>query len=117
MESGDYHYGALTSSGELLTFGEYSNGALGHGFDNTRLPEVSRTANRSLAAPTKVEFNDPFNSKSEVNEYCFNIAMAGWASSALTVDLREGQGFEEAERAEAKTSGASGCTLNVPMLC
>ena len=28
---GDYHYGALTSTGKLLTWGAYSNGALGLG--------------------------------------------------------------------------------------
>lgn len=96
VECGDYHFGALSSSGRLYTFGEYSNGALGHGRDNIRLPEDLRSPRRSLAQPYKVEFFDPLRSRAATSEeYCFNVAMAGWASSALTVDLTEGDHLEK----------------------
>lgn len=111
VECGDYHFGALTASGELYTFGAYSNGALGHGQDNVRLPLHLRTPNNSLDTPCRVYFDrhdtgEASASSSGVqpggadDEYCFNIAMAGWASSALTVRLHESGTADDAPEQE-----------------
>lgn len=93
MECGDYHFGALTANGELLTFGSYSNGALGLGLDNNRLDaEARRGQTREVTIPQKVAFLDPQllqqNSAKE-DEFCFNISMAGWTSGALCVNLSQ----------------------------
>lgn len=97
VECGDYHFGALTSSGELYTFGGFSNGALGHGVDNERLSVEQQGPSRAVEIPSRVTFVDPFRPDLEPKsqEYCFNFAMAGWQSSALTVDLRAGEGLDE----------------------
>ncbi|KAK9898276.1 RCC1/BLIP-II [Cystobasidium minutum MCA 4210] len=93
VECGDYHFGALTASGELYTFGSYSNGALGLGPENNRLePSMRGTMDRNITIPSKVSFLDPAraNASSQPDEYCFNLAMAGWASGALCVNLQDG---------------------------
>ena len=118
VESGDYHYGALTSAGELLTWGAYSNGALGHGHSYARLadrlsPEDQRF-NRPLATPHPVDFYDPLlhpggnaaHAQAQGNrEFVFNVAFAGWQSSALTVNLSDSESSEvEADRTSSTVS-------------
>lgn len=100
VECGDYHFGALTAAGELYTFGGYSNGALGLGVENTRLePALRGTLDRSVAIPSRVSFLDPSRptAASQPDEYCFNLAMAGWASGALCVNLNEGVDDDDPE--------------------
>jgi hypothetical protein len=111
VECGDYHFGALTASGELLAFGGYSNGALGLGLDNNRLdPSVRRNVDRSVPVPSRVCFLDPDrpNASSTPDEYCFNLAMAGWASGALCVNLQDSADADEDERADVRVVAAKG---------
>ncbi|KAI9252571.1 regulator of chromosome condensation 1/beta-lactamase-inhibitor protein II [Helicostylum pulchrum] len=64
---GDYHFGALTNQGELLTWGAYSSGALGHGpEDEHDEPE-----------PRLVE--------SMKDMFTFAIGFGGWQSSVLAI--------------------------------
>ncbi|KAI7868257.1 regulator of chromosome condensation 1/beta-lactamase-inhibitor protein II [Spinellus fusiger] len=64
---GDYHTGALTHQGTLLTWGSFSAGALGHG-DNRERDEESVSRVDALA-----------------NEFVFGIGFGGWQSGALTI--------------------------------
>lgn len=110
VECGDYHFGALTASGELFTFGGYSNGALGLGVENTRLsPALRGTMDRSVTVPSRVSFLDPArpNASSQPDEYCFNLAMAGWASGALCVNLADGVDDDDPQ-GDVRTSLAKG---------
>ncbi|KAG1881190.1 regulator of chromosome condensation 1/beta-lactamase-inhibitor protein II [Suillus subluteus] len=98
---GDYHYGALTSTGKLLTWGEYSRGALGLG-DPGMLPPGQpggyRTEARKRAAvsnggpyppgisePAEVSFGHGEAQKDKM--FCFAVAAAGWHMGALVIDL------------------------------
>ncbi|KZS90777.1 RCC1/BLIP-II protein [Sistotremastrum niveocremeum HHB9708] len=99
---GDYHYGALTSDGKLLTWGQFSTGALGLG-DPAQLPvgapggyateeEKANAVNSSwrffnppnVETPSEVKFG---NGK---NKYCFAAAAGGWHFGALVIDLEPG---------------------------
>lgn len=62
-----YHSGALTNHGELLTWGAYSDGALGHG--------ESRDAEQTVPK-TVEELQDKF---------VFAVGFGGWHSGALTI--------------------------------
>ncbi|KAI9314427.1 regulator of chromosome condensation 1/beta-lactamase-inhibitor protein II [Dichotomocladium elegans] len=64
---GDYHSGALTNGGDLLTWGSSRAGALGHG--NNGISD-------ELGEPKKVPFGDMF---------VFAIGFGGWQSSALAI--------------------------------
>ncbi|CEP16394.1 hypothetical protein [Parasitella parasitica] len=64
---GDYHTGAVTSQGKLLTWGNYSSGALGHG----------KNSQENHPVPKYVEaLNDKF---------VFAIGFGGWQSSVLAI--------------------------------
>lgn len=98
---GDYHFGALTSTGKLLTWGQYSCGALGLG-DPTTIdpgqPGGYRTdQHRQLALqrggpfpptvtePTEVRFDH--GEKRRKKRFCFAATSAGWHMGALVIDL------------------------------
>ncbi|EGO22280.1 hypothetical protein SERLADRAFT_472869 [Serpula lacrymans var. lacrymans S7.9] len=98
---GDYHFGALTSSGNFLTWGAYSRGALGLG-DPAHItpgePGGYRTEERRAIAqthggpfppdvrePTEVRFDH--GEKQRKERYCFAATCAGWHSGALVIDL------------------------------
>lgn len=115
---GDYHYGALTSSGSLYTWGQYSQGALGLG-DPTKLaagsPGGFRTEQQRLHAaerhwgsppdvtvPTEVNFNHNMKN-STVRRFCFSVAAAGWHMGALVVDLDEVEDEEVEDVEEVPT--------------
>ena len=100
---GDRHFGALTSSGKLLTWGQYSKGALGLG-DPGRLPagspggfaeEEERVRAGALghgcpkivAVPTEVRFDHGLKIERKVERYCFAVAMSECHTAALVVDL------------------------------
>ena len=100
---GDYHFGALTSSGKLLTWGQYSKGALGLG-DPGKLPagspggfaeEERRLRAQTLghgfppnvAAPSEVRFDHGLKAEGKVERYCFAAAAGGWHTGALVIDL------------------------------
>jgi SCF-associated factor 1 len=74
---GDYHSGALTINGDLLTWGSYSRGALGHGSDN---------------APTRFavfqQQQEPRPRKIETLQHMFVFAASfgGWHSACLAFE-------------------------------
>ncbi|KAL7408952.1 regulator of chromosome condensation 1/beta-lactamase-inhibitor protein II [Mrakia frigida] len=72
---GDYHFGALTAKGKLLTWGGYSSGALGLG----RTRDVSR--------PSEVHFGNEDETEDASKKFCFAVAASGWHTGALLVDL------------------------------
>jgi hypothetical protein len=100
---GDYHYGALTSTGKLLTWGEYSKGALGlgnpaaievglpGGFAEERHRRTSlrlgrRTATPpSVKVPTEIRFDRDLKKPKEM--FCFAATASGWHTGALVMDL------------------------------
>lgn len=100
---GDYHFGALTSSGKLLTWGQYSKGALGLG-DPVELPigspggfaneQTRERAGRmtfgvppSVTVPSEVRFDHGLKAGGKVERYCFAAAAGGWHTGALVIDL------------------------------
>ena len=102
---GDYHFGALTSSGKLLTWGGYSNGALGLGDPGT-LPvgspggferrEDQLRAQRSghltppdVEVPSEVRFDHELTGGEKTKQYCLAVAASGWHTGALVIDLEE----------------------------
>ena len=100
---GDYHFGALTSSGKLLTWGQYCKGALGLG-DPGKLPfgspggfadEERRVRAQNLghgfppnvAVPSEVRFDHGLKAEGRIERYCFAAAAGGWHTGALVIDL------------------------------
>lgn len=99
---GDYHYGALTSTGKLLTWGDYSRGALGLG-DPAKLPsgtpggfqteqqrlratEHGRGAPPMVEVPTEVKFGLGTGRDEPKDVFCLSAAAAGWHMGALVLD-------------------------------
>jgi len=98
---GDYHFGALTSDGKLLTWGSYSNGALGFG-DPRTLPagapggyateaELRQVQQQRFLRepprvdePTEVHFNHDGQSG---KKFVFAATAAGWHTGALVLSL------------------------------
>ncbi|KAF8906225.1 regulator of chromosome condensation 1/beta-lactamase-inhibitor protein II [Gymnopilus junonius] len=117
---GDYHNAALTANGKLLTWGAYSNGALGLG-DPFKLgpgtpggfasSEDRTAAGRhlrnppSVAIPTEVRFDHNLNKPRD--RFCFATTAAGWHTGALVIDLEPGEGKDEAEQIEGLQKGSS----------
>ena len=100
---GDHHIGALTSSGKLLTWGQYSKGALGLG-DPSKLPagspggytEEEQRAQAQVhgpppdvTIPSEVRFDYGLKVKGRVERYCFAAAASRECIAALVVDLAE----------------------------
>lgn len=65
---------------------------------------------RSISVPSKVSFLDPSraNAASQPDEYCFNLAMAGWASGALCVNLKDGVDDDDDPEGDVRTSLTKG---------
>ena len=97
--SGHRHFGALTSSGKLLTWGAYQYGNLGLG-DPGKLPVGSpggyateeQRAQASepppdVTVPTEVRFDHGL--KAGVKRYCVAVAAGRLSTAALVVDLTE----------------------------
>lgn len=99
---GDYHFGALTSTGKLLTWGAYSNGALGLGdpaslplgtpggfADVTRLARaregIMRQSPPDVDEPTEVRFDHGLKESKDM--FCFTVAASGWHTGALVADM------------------------------
>lgn len=97
---GDYHYGALTATGKLLTWGSYSKGALGLGdpadiepgqpggflTQNHRQMAITRRRGQptDVEVPTPVRFDHGGKKK---DMFCFAATAAGWHMGALAIDL------------------------------
>ncbi|KAH9940813.1 RCC1/BLIP-II [Epithele typhae] len=117
---GDYHYGALTSSGRLLSWGQFSRGALGLG-DPVDLPlgspggyvtqqQRDQSVNGrwgvmqpppDVSVPTEVRFDH--GAKRSRSVFVFAAAAAGWHSGALAIDLDPDQ--EQEEEAQTMPGG------------
>ncbi|KAI6041247.1 regulator of chromosome condensation 1/beta-lactamase-inhibitor protein II [Pisolithus marmoratus] len=110
---GDYHYGALTSTGKLLTWGSFSRGALGLG-DPTSIEvgkpggyinETQRQSARShggpfpppVTEPTEVRFDH--DERRRRDRFCFTATAAGWHMGALVIDLEPDESDWEDEEA------------------
>ena len=98
---GSDHFGALTSSGKLLTWGQYFPGALGLG-DPGKLPVGSpggyvkegqqvRAQNPppDVTVPSGVKFDHGLKAKGRVERYCFAAATYVHHTAALVVNLVE----------------------------
>jgi SCF-associated factor 1 len=98
---GDYHHGAVTSAGKLLTWGSYSHGALGLG-DPVNLvvgtpggfaTERQRVAAMNGRMPTPLPVNIPtevrfdHRDQGRKDRFCFAAAASGWHMGALVIDL------------------------------
>ena len=98
--SGYYHFGALTSSGKLLTWGKYSYGSLLFG-DPGMLPigsprgyvtkEQQAKAHwpPDVTVPTEVRFDHGLEAEGRVKRYCLTATAGGHSTAALVVDLVE----------------------------
>ncbi|CDO70141.1 hypothetical protein BN946_scf184783.g25 [Trametes cinnabarina] len=120
---GDYHYGALTGTGKLLTWGAFSKGALGLG-DPTLIPlgepggyanEQQRRASvhprwgvmrppPDVQVPTEVRFDHGERKKRE--KYCFGAAALGWHTGTLVIDLDPSDDEDDAEDEKLDMPGA-----------
>lgn len=95
---GDYHYAALTSTGKLLTWGQYSAGALGLGdptklrvgtpgaYANERDKTMARLSPPSVDAPTEVKFGTKDYARGR-NVFAFGVTACGWHTGTLVIDL------------------------------
>lgn len=101
---GDYHYGALTSTGKLLTWGAYSRGALGLGDPGHILPgqpggyateerQRAAVANGGPPPPNVLEPAEVSFGRRE-KMFCFAVTAAGWHMGALVIDLQVGFKFK-----------------------
>ena len=99
---GDYHNAALTADGKLLTWGQYSHGALGlgdplelepgspGGFATAAQRDLARERGRrvipqEVSIPTEVKFDH--TGKKPRDRFCFAATAAGWHTGALVIDL------------------------------
>jgi len=97
---GDNHFGALTSSGKLMTWGDYSCGALGLG-DPGKLPVGSpggyakeeQRAQAQVSWPpyvtvlSEVGFYHGLKAEGRAKTHCFAAAAGASNTAALVVDL------------------------------
>ena len=93
--AGEDHFGALTSSGELLTWGKYSKGALG--LEGPSIGESLRDYTEregayippEVTVPTEVRFDhhEQFKGEGTVKRYCFAVAACENHTAALVIDL------------------------------
>ncbi|KAF4611294.1 hypothetical protein D9613_006938 [Agrocybe pediades] len=112
---GDYHNAALTVNGKLLTWGQYSNGALGLGDplslepgtpggfatprDRTIAEQNRRAEPPAVSVPTEVRFDH--KSKKPRERFCVSVTAAGWHTGALVIDLDNEDEDDEEEVGEA----------------
>lgn len=118
---GDYHYGALTADGQLLTWGQYSHGALGLGvptdlplgtpggystqsrLDQSRRSQWGPLEPPRVASPSPVHFN--YGKNPGGRRFCFAATAAGWHAGALVVCLEpEKEVYDDSTEPEPKPS-------------
>ncbi|KAI0318375.1 RCC1/BLIP-II [Amylostereum chailletii] len=111
---GDYHRGALTSTGQLLTWGQYSEGALGLG-DPRKLAvgapggyATEQQLNRArqhfrsppdVAEPAEVRFDHQQKNRGG-KKFCFAATASGWHMGALVIDLEPERNAEDEDGTE-----------------
>ena len=100
------YFGALTSSGKLLTWGRYSGGALGLGGpgklplgspggyaeEEQRAQAQNQTRTHPMpppdvTVPSEVRFDHGLKTKGRARTYCFAVAVGEWHTGTLVVDL------------------------------
>jgi len=116
---GHSHFGALTSSGKLLTWGKYFGGALGLG-DPTKLPvgspggymkeeqQLQAQVNElppDVVVPSEVRFDHGLKAKGRVERYCLAVAASGYSTAALVVDLKGDVPLEDLNQHFAEMKG------------
>ena len=84
---GDSHFGALTSSGKLLTWGKYSGGALGLGRGYTEGEQTHTPPDVTVPTEVRFDHNEQLNGEGRVERYCFAVAAYSNHTAALVVDL------------------------------
>ena len=92
--AGEDHFGALTSSGKLLTWGKYSKGALGLDAPSIAGSLKGHTEGEEayippeVTVPTEVRFDHHEQLKGGgVERYCFAVAAYASHTAALVVDF------------------------------
>ncbi|KAF9071533.1 hypothetical protein BDP27DRAFT_1391614 [Rhodocollybia butyracea] len=115
---GDYHYAAVTVTGKLLTWGQYSDGALGLGDPGYLTPgtpggfvneeqrvhalEMNNGTPPNVDTPTEVRFDH--HRKKPKDRFCISAAAAGWHTGALVIDLEASDDDSDLEiEAEERT--------------
>ena len=114
------HFGALTSSGKLLTWGKYSKGALGledPGIGESLKGYTERKqayTQPDVTAPTEVRFDHHERLKGEgrVEMYCFAVAAYADHTAALVIDLAEDEVPPEDSKQTALRSVGSSLVCN-----
>nr|GAT45716.1 RCC1/BLIP-II protein [Mycena chlorophos] len=115
---GDWHYAALTETGQLFTWGGYSSGALGLG-DPMKIPagapggfttEEARLQaqergfgtpqNTTQAVPTEVRFDH--GRKTPKNRFCLAASASGWQTGALVIDLQDNDDEDDSEEEDVE---------------
>ncbi|KAJ4469587.1 regulator of chromosome condensation 1/beta-lactamase-inhibitor protein II [Lentinula aciculospora] len=108
---GDYHFAAVTATGKLLTWGQYSDGALGLG-DPGQLPagapggfadeshrlhalETRRGTPVDVEIPTEVRFDH--HRKKPKERFCVSAAASGWHTGALVIDLETNENEDDSD--------------------
>ncbi|KAL0065178.1 hypothetical protein AAF712_007848 [Marasmius tenuissimus] len=113
---GDYHSGALTADGKLLTWGAFSRGALGLGdptrlevgapggfaTEDQRLRAVERHAGEppAVEVPTEVRFDH--KRKKPKDRFCISAAASGWHMGALVIDLEPNENEDDSDIEEGE---------------
>ncbi|KAG8885209.1 hypothetical protein FRB99_004479 [Tulasnella sp. 403] len=109
---GDYHSVALTSTGKLLSWGAFSNGALGLG-DPGRLaigaPGGYADENHRLyrREPSRVEVPSEIRFDWEgdtTKKFVVSVAAGGWHTGALVIDLELPKPGEKEKEIESESS-------------
>ncbi|KAJ2934851.1 hypothetical protein H1R20_g2272, partial [Candolleomyces eurysporus] len=97
---GDWHNAALTSDGKVLTWGEFSSGALGlgdpgklelgtpGGYARSTGDQRRRRTPPTVDTPAQVRFDHGV--KQPRDRFAFAITAAGWHTGALVMDLDVG---------------------------
>ncbi|ODO10811.1 hypothetical protein I350_01409 [Cryptococcus amylolentus CBS 6273] len=101
VASGDYHYAALTSKGEMYTWGKGNNGQLGLGDLGGKGEEVP---------PTKVEFDRDEDDDDDEGVFVFAITAAGWHTGALVLgdlDSTKSQRAKKVNTSDEKAAKAA----------
>ena len=98
---GHDHFGALTSSGKLLTWGRGSGKALGLGYANkllVRSPggcaeeeqvQAQVYGPLEVTVPSEVRFDHRLNVDGGTKRYCFAVTASGCYTAALVVDFED----------------------------
>ncbi|KAJ3976445.1 regulator of chromosome condensation 1/beta-lactamase-inhibitor protein II [Lentinula raphanica] len=122
---GDYHFAAVTATGKLLTWGHYSDGALGLGDPGSLPPgspggfsteamriqalETNRGTPPDVEVPTEVRFDS--HRKKPKDRFCVSAAASGWHTGALVIDLEDNENEDDSDLEIEKEVAHSGRRL------